>query len=102
MADKEDLVDELYDQLQKTIDETPRQDLLIVSGDMNAKVGKDWNQWNHVIGQHGYGDMNSRGEKLLNFCSANNLFIANTLSFHKRKIAESGRGSPQMVIRETK
>ena len=84
MADPEDQVDSFYDQLQKVIDETPNQDLLIVSGDMNAKVGRDWDLWKHVIGQHGYGDMNSRGEKLLNFCTANNLTIANTLFPQKK------------------
>ena len=55
---------------------------------MNAKVGKDWNQRNHVIGQHGYGDMNSRGEKLLNF------FIANTLFPQKKDSREWTWESP--------
>ena len=77
-------VDSFYDQLQNVIDEIPNQDLLIVSGDMNAKVGRDWDQWKHVKGQHGYGNINSRGEKLLNFCTANNFTIANTLFPQKK------------------
>ena len=66
MADREEMVDEFYDQLQQTIDDTPFQDIVIVQGDLNAKVGRDWNTWKNVIGHFGYGEMNNRGEKLLN------------------------------------
>ena len=34
-------VDHFYQQLQETIDQTPKKDILVVQGDWNAKVGKD-------------------------------------------------------------
>ena len=34
-------VDHFYQQLQETIDQTPKKDILAVQGDWNAKVGKD-------------------------------------------------------------
>ena len=34
-------VDHFYQQLQKTIDQTPKKDILVVQGDWNAKVGKE-------------------------------------------------------------
>jgi exonuclease III len=78
-AAKEEVIDQFYADLQRTVDNTARQDVLIVMGDLNAKVGIDASAWNGVIGQHGIGEENERGERLLNFCSCNNLVIANTL-----------------------
>ena len=34
-------VDHFYQQLQQTIDQTPKKDILVVQGHWNAKVGKD-------------------------------------------------------------
>ena len=34
-------VDHFFQQLQKTIDKTPKKDILVVQGDWNAEVGKD-------------------------------------------------------------
>src|SRR6218665_2395722 len=63
---------------------TPRQDLIIVMGDFNAKVGKDWETWTGAMGKFGYGEENERGERLLNFCLGNSLKIMNT-QFYQRK-----------------
>ena len=32
--------DDFYEQLQKVVDEVPRYDMLLVVGDLNAKVGQ--------------------------------------------------------------
>ena len=34
-------VDHFYQQLQETIDQTPKKDIMVVQGDWNANVGKD-------------------------------------------------------------
>jgi len=60
------------------------QDLIIIMGDFNAKVGRDWRTWRGVIGKHGYGEENERGERLLHFCLDNGLEIVNTV-FYQRK-----------------
>ncbi|XP_072017004.1 craniofacial development protein 2-like [Amphiura filiformis] len=49
-ADSEEMVEEFYDLLQTTIKKTKKNDILLVMGDLNAKVGlfkqkKDSRQW---------------------------------------------------------
>ena len=78
-ADKEEQVDDFYQQLQIAINNVHNKDILMIIGDLNAKVGSDHDQWNQVIGQYGFGVSNMRGEKLLHFCAANDLFITNTM-----------------------
>ena len=38
---EEEINDELYDQLEEDIRTTPRHDVLMVVGDLNARVGKE-------------------------------------------------------------
>ena len=78
-GDPDPEVDDFYDQLQAAIKIAPKSDILMILGDFNAKVGDDHQKWEDVIGGHGYGKMNSRGEKLLTFCAVNNLYITNTM-----------------------
>ena len=42
---------------------------MIILGDLNARVGKDWKAWPKVISKHGVGNMNSNGLMLLEFCT---------------------------------
>ena len=39
--DDDNEIEEFYDQLQNVIDETSKQDILLVQGDWNANEGKD-------------------------------------------------------------
>ena len=73
-------MDEFYEALQQTVQEISSQDLTIIMGDMNAKVGKDWRTWRGALGKQGYGEENERGERMLKFCLNNNLQIMNTVS----------------------
>ncbi|CAF3692613.1 unnamed protein product [Rotaria sp. Silwood1] len=52
--------------------------MIILTGDWNAKVGNDNTDWEHVMGKHGYGTRNERGERLLEFAAEHDLFICNT------------------------
>ena len=45
-------------------------------GDLNAKVGDE--RYQNIIGMHGFGRRNERGERLIQFCQKNKLIIANT------------------------
>ena len=69
-------IEEFYNQLQSAIDLTPAKDMLIVMGDLNAKVGEC--SEDRITGNHGLGERNEAGEKLIEFCSDNNLWIGNT------------------------
>ena len=42
--------------------------MLIISGDMNAKVGSSNRNREEVMGRHGIGEINRNGEKLVDFC----------------------------------
>ena len=54
-------------------------DSMIVLGDFNAHVGKDWQSWPTVIGKHGVGKTNSNGLMLLEFCTRFQLSIMGTM-----------------------
>ena len=43
-ANSEEEIEEFYNLLQATIEKAPRKDILIVMGDLNAKVGSDFKQ----------------------------------------------------------
>jgi hypothetical protein len=72
-------IEEFYTALQGTIDGTCSQDLIMVMGDFNAKVGRDWSNWKGVLGKFGSREENEKGERLMNFCLGNNLMVMNTM-----------------------
>ena len=77
-------VDHFYQQLQETIDKTPKKDILVVQGDWNPKVGKDAQaDWGEVCGPYCNVETNERGLRLLEFATFNNLVLTNTLGPHK-------------------
>ena len=55
--------------------------MLILMGDMNAKLGTDNAEREREMAQNGLGEMNENGELLADFCAANSLVIGGTL-FH--------------------
>ena len=72
-----------YGQLQSTLSSVPSSNLLVILGDINARVGSDHSSWNSVIGPHGIGECNENGERLLNVCASNQLEVSNTWFRHK-------------------
>ena len=52
-----------------------KQDRIIVLGDLNARVGSDWELWPYVLDKHRIGKMNSNGLMLLEFCTQNHLTV---------------------------
>ena len=75
--------DTFYDQLQSVVSDVPPRDMLLVLGDFHARVRSDFQSWRSVIGPHGMGDCNGNGERLLDFCSNNQLLVTNTWFKHK-------------------
>ncbi|KAL9977741.1 hypothetical protein ACROYT_G015180 [Oculina patagonica] len=75
--------EEFYEQLQREVEATPRHDVLIVTGDLNAKMGEDNEGWEKVMGKHGLGRMNENGERLAKFCGNNYLVIGGSLFKHR-------------------
>ena len=80
-------VDHFYQQLQETIHQTPKKDILVVHGDWTAKVGKDAQaDWGDVRGPYYNFETNERGLRLLKFAAFNNLVLTK----------EDGHGTAQM------
>ncbi|XP_072380618.1 uncharacterized protein [Diabrotica undecimpunctata] len=75
--------DIFYEQLEQTTQQVNQGDILIVMGDMNAKVGEDNINLETVMGKHGLGMMNENGERFTNFCSSHSLVIGGTIFPHK-------------------
>ena len=53
--------DIFYDELQAWVDETPSHDVLVIMGDLNAKVGVDNQRKEGTMGRQGLGDANDNG-----------------------------------------
>ena len=64
-----------YTQLQAVEDKIARGDIIVLMGDMNAKVGADNTNRNRLMGRYGLGVINENGEFNAGFCNVNKLVI---------------------------
>ncbi|GFN90350.1 craniofacial development protein 2-like protein [Plakobranchus ocellatus] len=74
-SNDEDL-DKFYNELDTAKTQCKSQDPLIIMGDFNAKVGTE--KVDDIVGKHGLGIRNERGEKLIEWCQTNNIIMGNT------------------------
>lgn len=72
-----------YEQLQATLDKVPKHDLIVVMGDLNAKVGESNEGCEDIMGIHGIGTINDNGDRLVSFAAFNNLIITGTIFPHR-------------------
>ncbi|XP_072043194.1 craniofacial development protein 2-like [Amphiura filiformis] len=71
-ASSDEEIQQFYDQLQQAIDSIHKRDILVVTGDFNAKVGaRSTNKY--VMGSNGLGEQNERERCLLTFAKRINL-----------------------------
>ena len=75
-------VEWFFEDLQDILELTHKQDVLLIIGNWNAKVGSQ--ETPGATGKFGLGMRNEAGQRLIEFCQENALVIANTL-FQKRK-----------------
>ena len=77
--------EQFYEHLLDLLELTPKQDVLFIIGDWNAKVGSQ--ETPGVIGKFGLGVQSEAGQRLIEFYQENTLVIANTLfQQHKRRL----------------
>ena len=76
--------DTFYAELRQCIANVPKQDMIIVAGDLNAEVGASRDGWERTLGPFGVGNRNDNGERLLNFAADYRLKIANSFFKHRR------------------
>ena len=69
------------------------QDIVLIIGDFNAKVGDE--KVDDIVGQCGMGKLNDRGNKLIEWCQTSEFTIKITLD-------DSGHGKAQMAKIKTK
>ena len=78
-------MEEFYEQLNVAKNLCKSQDIVIVMGDLNAKVGNEKKY--DVVGPHGLGERNERGSQFIEWCESNDLMITNTwFKKHPRKL----------------
>ena len=68
-------IDQFYDDLEKLLELTPKNDVLFVIGDWKAKIGSQ--EIAGVTGKLGLGEQNEAGQRLTEFFHENALVIAN-------------------------
>ena len=75
----------LHEDLQDLPELTPKNDVLFIITDWNAKVGSQ--ETPTVTGKFGLGVQNEAGQRLTEFCQESTLVTVNTLfQQHKRRL----------------
>ena len=75
--------DNFYEQLQTEVSKVKAHDVLVLCGDLNAKVGSQNEGIERNMGRYGLGEQNENGERFVGFCVENNLTIGGTMFQHK-------------------
>lgn len=69
-------IEEFYEEIRIATKHTKKEEVNIILGDMNAKIGLG--KIEDVVGDFGLGTRNERGERLIEFCQEMNFTIMNT------------------------
>ena len=74
---EDDEVEKFYDTIEEILEEDGRVDTnSIILGDWNSVVGED--SYKNIVGSHGLGRRNYRGQIYIDFCERNGLIVTNT------------------------
>ncbi|XP_065315168.1 uncharacterized protein LOC135924046 [Gordionus sp. m RMFG-2023] len=84
ISDREEEKDDFRAILDEAVMEIPKDDLIILDGDLNAHVGKARNSYKRHHGGFGYGERKDEGEYVLKFAQAFDLALNNTY-FRKKE-----------------
>ncbi|VDP16754.1 unnamed protein product [Schistosoma margrebowiei] len=80
----EDAKDQFYNRLQSIVEKFPTEDLTILMGDFNAKVGTDNTGYEDIMKRQGLEERNENGERFANLCAFSRLVIKGTMFPCKR------------------
>lgn len=76
----EESIEEFYEQLNAAKRQCKSQEVVIVMGDLNAKVGRG--RQDEIVGPFGLGERNERGDRWVDWCIENDQTITNTWYRH--------------------
>ena len=79
----EEEIENFYDSIDSVIRECKGHEINIVMGDFNAKVGHGCME--QVVGPHGLGTRNERGDRLIDWCLEHGQVITNTWFRHHNR-----------------
>ena len=74
----EEAIDQFYEILEKTKEQCKSQEVKMVVGDLNAKVGNDQDDAQRMVGKHSLGVRNDRGDRWVQWCAADSQVVTNT------------------------
>lgn len=79
----DDIKEDFYDVLGRTYDQCPANDIKIIIGDLNAKIGRE-DAFGKTIGRHSlHEDSNDNGVRAVMFAASRNMVVCGTLFDHK-------------------
>ena len=79
--------DAFYAKLQEALEKIPKSDVVVMMGDFNSNVGQSDSPESAAIVPRGLGERNELGDRLVDFATANEMVIANTLfKQHRRQL----------------
>ena len=89
---------EFYEQLEEEIRTTPRHDVLMVIGNLIARVGENNTGRERAMGTQDFGCADNNGERLSYLCVENILVIGGTLFKHRDIRKTTWRSPDQRTI----
>ena len=98
---KEDAIkDEFYNDLETLFDSLPSNDVKLLLGDFNAKVGNE--SWHRgTTGGHSLHDENNNnGQRLIDFASGRNLVISSTCFPHRRIHKQTWKSPDEYTVNQ--
>ena len=76
--------EQFFEELQKIQDCIPKHDVIVLLGDMNAKIGLE-DDYSSVTGKYSlHKESNSNGELMCEYAAASNMYIISTKFKHKK------------------
>ncbi|VDO68638.1 unnamed protein product [Schistosoma margrebowiei] len=89
--------DQFYKSLQSIIAKYSRKGLTILMGEINSKVGIDKTGYEDIMGRHGLGERNKKGERFANLCALNKLVIGGTIFPRKLYVTSTWRTNTTII-----
>jgi hypothetical protein len=82
-AYSDEVVEDMYEEINELMDAIVTQHTVVL-GDFNAKIGRRKIVENSIMGPYGTGERNERGDRLIEFATSRQLYIANS-KFQKKE-----------------